>query len=124
MTQAGRVCPTRYRYGAAAIAAAPEQNAETLHVIGGLYGNLPALDAIEAMAEAEPGPVALCFNGDFNWFNVDDAGFRAINQHIRQGSDYTRHQAFAGADTHNAPGNRITHHASRSATGNSPCQFD
>ncbi len=78
----GRLCPLRYRYGAAAIAAAPEHVAETLYVIGGLYGNLPALDAIEAMAAAEPGPVTLCFNGDFNWFNVDDAGFRAINQRV------------------------------------------
>ena len=78
----GRLCPTRYHHGAEAIAAAPEHRAETLYVIGGLYGNLPALDAVEAMAAAEPGPVRLCFNGDFNWFNVDDAGFRAINQRV------------------------------------------
>ncbi|MCX7164889.1 MAG: hypothetical protein NTV11_01270 [Rhodocyclales bacterium] len=90
MSLPGRVCPTRYRYGAAAIAVAPEHCAETLYVIGGLYGNLPALDAIEAMAAAEPGPVALCFNGDFNWFNVDDAGFRALNQRV------LRHSFVAG----------------------------
>ncbi|MDP2825695.1 MAG: hypothetical protein Q8O52_23795 [Sulfuritalea sp.] len=83
-TAPGRVCPTRYRYGAAAIAGAPERSAQTLYAIGGLYGNLPALDAIEAMARAEPGPVALCFNGDFNWFNIDDAGFRAINRRVAQ----------------------------------------
>ena len=90
MSLPGRVCPTRYRYGAAAIAAAPEHGAETLYVVGGLYGNLPALDAIEAMAEAEPGPVTLCFNGDFNWFNIDDAGFRAINRRV------LRHSFIAG----------------------------
>ena len=78
----GRMCPLRYHYGAAAIAAAPEHVAETLYVIGGLYGNLPALDVIEAMAAAEPGPVTLCFNGDFNWFNIDDAGFRDINRRV------------------------------------------
>jgi len=82
MNAPGRVCPLRYRYGPDAIARAPEQSAEILYVIGGLYGNLPALDAIEAMARAEPGPVTLCFNGDFNWFNVDDAGFRAINERV------------------------------------------
>jgi hypothetical protein len=86
----GRVCPLRYRYGPAAIAATPERRAEILYVIGGLYGNLPALDAVEAMARAEPGPVALCFNGDFNWFNVDDAGFRAVNERV------LRHDAILG----------------------------
>jgi hypothetical protein len=45
----------RYRYGPIAIAKAPERTADTLYVIGGLYGNLQALDAIEAMARAEPG---------------------------------------------------------------------
>jgi len=78
----GRVCPARYHYGPSAIAGARERSVETLYVIGGLYGNLEALDAAEAMANAEPGPVTLCFNGDFNWFNIDDAGFRAINERV------------------------------------------
>ena len=82
MNTPGRVCPLRYRYGPEAIAAAPEREAETLYVVGGLYGNPQALAAVVAMARAEPGPVTLCFNGDFNWFNVDDAGFRAINERV------------------------------------------
>ncbi len=86
----GRVCPLRYCYGAAAIAAAPERTAATLYVIGGLYGNLQALATVEAMARVEPGPVTLCFNGDFNWFNVDDAGFRAISERV------LRHDAIMG----------------------------
>jgi hypothetical protein len=86
----GRVCPVRYRYGPAAIARAPERAAETLYVVGGLYGNLQALDAVEAMRAAESGPVRLCFNGDFNWFNADDAGFREINERV------LRHEAIAG----------------------------
>jgi hypothetical protein len=86
----GRVCPLRYRHGPGAIAAAPERAAETLYVIGGLYGNLQALAAVEKMAGAEPGPVTLCFNGDFNWFNVDDPGFRAINERV------LRHDAIVG----------------------------
>lgn len=90
MSAAGRICPLRYRYGPAAIAKAPERAAETLYVIGGLYGNLQALAAVEAMARAEPGPVTLCFNGDFNWFNVDDASFRAINERV------LRHDAIVG----------------------------
>lgn len=79
---AGRACPLRYRYGAAAIATAPEREAETLYIIGGLYGNLPALEAALALRDAEPGPVTLCFNGDFNWFDSDDASFAAINQAV------------------------------------------
>jgi hypothetical protein len=79
MNTAGRLCPLRYRYGAGAIAQAPETHADTLYVIGGLYGNRPALAALEALVAAETGPVRRCFNGDFNWFNVDHAGFRAVN---------------------------------------------
>ncbi len=90
MSTPGRVCPIRYRYGPSAIAAAPERLAETLYVIGGLYGNLQALATIESMARIEPGPVTLCFNGDFNWFNVDDAGFREINERV------LRHDAILG----------------------------
>jgi hypothetical protein len=86
----GRVCPVRYRYGPAAIARAPERSAETLYVVGGLYGNRQALDAVEAMLAAESGPVRLCFNGDFNWFNADDAGFREINERV------LRHDAIVG----------------------------
>jgi hypothetical protein len=90
VSASGRVCPLRYRYGSAAIARLPERSAEILYIIGGLYGNVPALDAIEAMTGAERGPVTLCFNGDFNWFNIDDAGFRAINERV------LRHDAILG----------------------------
>ncbi|MCB1952929.1 MAG: hypothetical protein H6944_04500 [Zoogloeaceae bacterium] len=90
MSEAGRVCPLRYRYGAAALATAPERVAETLYVVGGLYGNTAALDTLLAMVSAEPGPVTVCFNGDFNWFNVDDAGFDQINTAV------ARHDAILG----------------------------
>lgn len=78
----GRVCPLRYRYGAAAIARAPEREVPALYVIGGLYGNRPALDAIEALAGAEGTPPTLCFNGDFNWFNVSEQAFAEVNQRV------------------------------------------
>ena len=76
----GRICPLRYRYGTHAIANVPERSTRTLYVIGGLYGNVPALDAVEAMAQVEPSGTTLCFNGDFNWFNVDDESFVEINR--------------------------------------------
>ena len=79
---AGRICPLRYRYGAAAIAQAEVRHAPTLYVVGGLYGNVPALDAIEAMAATESTAPTLCFNGDFNWFNIDDRQFAEINGRV------------------------------------------
>ena len=82
----GRVCPLRYRYGPAAIAQADTRVTDTLYVVGGLYGNRPALDAIEMMARTDrpagaPPPV-LCFNGDFNWFNIEDQAFADINLRV------------------------------------------
>lgn len=86
MSTPGRVCPLRYRYGPRAIAQAQVREAQTLYVIGGLYGNVPALDAIEQMARTEAQerahPPTLCFNGDFNWFNVDDQAFAEINLRV------------------------------------------
>ena len=81
---AGRSCPIAYRYGANALARTSTTRADTLYVIGGLYGNPFALRTLIDMAAREEGPVRLCFNGDFNWFNVDDAGFRAINECVLQ----------------------------------------
>lgn len=79
---AGRSCPLHYRYGADRIASAPLQPAQTLYVVGGLYGNVQALDAIEAMAAQEEGAVTVCFNGDFNWFNIDPLRFAEVNRRV------------------------------------------
>jgi hypothetical protein len=86
----GRSCPTSYRYPPRVFDRAPDLVARTLYVIGGLYGNLEALAAIEAMALREPAPVRLVFNGDFHWFDVDPRDFTAI-QHI-----VSRHVALRG----------------------------
>ncbi len=75
----GRSCPLHYRYGPHALAGAPGIVADTLYVVGGLYGNVPALDALLDMVAREPGGATVVFNGDFNWFNVDDAAFTAVN---------------------------------------------
>ena len=100
----GRNCPLHYRYAPQDLARPADFHADTLYVIGGLYGNVPALEAVLALAAAEPAPVTLAFNGDFNWFNIDDAGFRAIN------SEVLRHHALRGnveteiADDHSDAG--------------------
>ena len=82
-TRPGRVCPISYRYSPRVFDRAPEIVADTLYVAGGLYGNVEALDALTAMALRERGPVTLVFNGDFHWFDVEAADFRAIAEGVR-----------------------------------------
>ena len=77
----GRSCPLPYRYGAQSLARPAEIEADTLYVAGGLYGNPFALDALQRMVAAEP-DAQLVFNGDFNWFDIDDASFERINREV------------------------------------------
>ncbi len=86
--QPGRSCPLHYRYAPRDFARAADLRADILYVIGGLYGNVPALEAVLALAAQER--ATLAFNGDFNWFNIDDAAFRAINSAV------LRHHALRG----------------------------
>jgi hypothetical protein len=90
VSRPGRSCPLHYRYAPSDLARAAEFHADTLYVIGGLYGNVPALDEILVMAAQEPAPATLAFNGDFNWFNKDAAAFLAINREV------LRHHALRG----------------------------
>ena len=78
----GRHCPISYRYAPASLARDPELIADTLYVVGGLYGNRPALARVLELAAAEPGRTVVVFNGDFNWFNVDPEGFETINRAV------------------------------------------
>lgn len=77
----GRSCPLSYRYGAQSLARPAAIEAETLYLAGGLYGNPFALDALLRMVAAEPA-AQLVFNGDFNWFDIDDASFERINREV------------------------------------------
>ena len=81
--QPGRICPLSYRYSPHVFQRDPEIVAETLYVIGGLYGNVESLARIVEMAAAEPDPVTLVFNGDFHWFDVAAADFLAIERGVR-----------------------------------------
>ncbi len=78
----GRTCPLHYRYPPSVLNRDADIRAETIYVIGGLYGNRSALDAILALAAQEAIPPTLVFNGDFNWFNIDAAGFKAVNDEV------------------------------------------
>ena len=73
----GRGCPVAYRYPPRVFRRAPELQAETLYVAGGLYGNVEALEALLDLAAREG--ATLAFNGDFHWFDVDGADFERID---------------------------------------------
>lgn len=71
-----------YRYRPELFSQGSSLSAETLYVVGGLYGNVEALRTVLAMRESEGGRVALLFNGDFNWFNVDEESFVEVNETV------------------------------------------
>ncbi|MFN7571726.1 MAG: metallophosphoesterase family protein [Betaproteobacteria bacterium] len=87
---AGRSCPPHYGYSPRVLAQPAQLDAEVVYVIGGLYGNLQALDAIDAMARAERRPPVRVFNGDFHWFDADAAWFAEVQRRV------TAHVALRG----------------------------
>ena len=57
----GRSCPLAYRYQPEALAQPAKLEADTLYVVGGLYGNPVALPALLERADREPsGPATSC----------------------------------------------------------------
>jgi hypothetical protein len=88
--QPGRSCPLHYRYLPSELAGDTPIAADTLYVVGGIYGNRPALEALLALADLERVEPTLAFNGDFNWFDIDPAGFEIINNEV------LRHAALRG----------------------------
>ena len=79
----GRSCPADYRLPAETFSAPVNLACEVLYVIGGLYGNRQALDAIERRVAGEPGATAV-FNGDAHWFDRDPAVFSDIEQRLQR----------------------------------------
>ena len=51
-------------------------------MVGGLYGNRLALDALAELVARESGPVSVVFNGDFHWFGHDPRLFREISERV------------------------------------------
>jgi hypothetical protein len=86
----GRSCPLSYRYSPRVFDRPAEIEAETLYVVGGLYGNVEALRAIEALAADEAVAPAIVFNGDIHRFDHDPRDFAAIDGGVR------RHRALRG----------------------------
>jgi hypothetical protein len=76
----GRTCPVSYRYGAQALRRPPQLQAETLWIVGGLYGNVVALQCLLDAYAADRTDKAMVFNGDFHWFDVDPRDFDLVNE--------------------------------------------
>jgi hypothetical protein len=80
--EAGRCCPTDYRIDPAELDRAPNIIADTIYVVGGLYGNAFALNAVEELVAREMGTVALVFNGDAHWFDAECEAFSILDSRL------------------------------------------
>jgi len=78
MSGPGRIHPPDYNYDPSCFTRPPNLAAEVLYVVGGLYGNLAALAALEGLLAAEGAPTTVVFNGDFHWFDAQPAWFMDI----------------------------------------------
>jgi hypothetical protein len=79
----GRTCPLHYRYAPSVFARPPHlADLEALYVVGGLYGNEPALREVLRLFQQEQGHKALVFNGDFHWFDAEPAAFQRIQRAV------------------------------------------
>jgi hypothetical protein len=81
-TRPGRTCPLSYRYPPRSLDREPQVAAEILYVVGGLYGNVEALEALESLAARENRPVTVVFNGDFHWFDVEAGEFAEVDRRV------------------------------------------
>ena len=65
---------------------AQDTDCDVLYVVGGLYGNVAALDALEegiARERRHGLHIEVCCNGDFNFFNASSEAWARINQGVR-----------------------------------------
>lgn len=78
-------CPVPLRLDARLLrSVAPDSfsSLDVLYVVGGLFGNVLALDRVLELFEREQGRKRLVFNGDFHWFDADTAVFQRIQQQV------------------------------------------
>lgn len=80
---AGRACPADYRIAPDAFAGEPELECDVLYVVGGLYGNPFAAEAVDALVESEgDADVKVVLNGDIHWFDKTADNFADIERRI------------------------------------------
>ena len=84
---AGRVCPRDWQLGAGHLRTAQSICADCLWVVGGLYGNLPALQAWQRLYQFDVDAglaTAAVFNGDFHWFDAEPETFARIEREVSE----------------------------------------
>jgi hypothetical protein len=82
MSGPGRTHPHDYGYDPSCFDRLPDMAAEVLYVVGGLYGNLAALEALEGLVAAEGASTTVVFNGDFHWFDAQPAWFMDVEERL------------------------------------------
>lgn len=86
-SKAGRSCPLHYRYPPESFRTDPAlgfDDLDVLYVVGGLYGNEPALREVIRLFSLETGRKRLVFNGDFHWFDAEPEWFSRIQSGVLQ----------------------------------------
>ena len=64
--------------------ASQDTDCDVLYVVGGLYGNVAALDAGRNCTRKRQGLAVEVTNGDFNFFNASTDAWARINQGVRR----------------------------------------
>lgn len=77
---AGRACPVDYRINPEAFLGEPACSCDVLYVVGGLYGNPFAFDAIDRLVAEEEGETLVVLNGDMHWFDKTAENFELIER--------------------------------------------
>ncbi len=82
MSSAGRFCPIDYHIAADAFIGKVDQYCDNLYVVGGLYGNSYAFDALDELIACEQGQTTVVLNGDIHWFDYPAEDFLAIEDRL------------------------------------------
>jgi hypothetical protein len=82
LSNTGRVCPVDYHYSPRVLASPADFDTEVLYVVGGLYGNLQALQAVEALAQREQTQPTIIFNGDFHFVDAEPDWFGEVDRGV------------------------------------------
>src|SRR5260370_37681864 len=78
----GRTCALDYYYQPTVFARRADFTADVLYVVGGLYGNLAAIDELWALAATDHAPGTFEFTGDFHCFAPDRNCVDDVQTHL------------------------------------------